>query len=94
MDIEKHIREYIVENFLLGGGDTLSSSESLLETGVVDSTGVIELVAFLEEAYAIEVADEDLVPENLDSIANMTAFVDRKKQAQEKKQAATSRVGK
>jgi len=79
MDIEKQIRAYIVDNFLLGSEGGLTASDSLLETGVVDSTGVIELVAFLEEAYSIEVADEDLVPENLDSIANMTAFVTRKR---------------
>ena len=81
MGFEEQIRTYIVDSFLLGDGQVPSSSESLLESGVVDSTGVIELVGFLEETFAIQVADEDLVPENLDTIANIAAFVSRKKAA-------------
>ena len=78
MLLEQRIRSYVVENFLLGDDGGLSSSESLFESGVLDSTGVLELVGFLEEQFEIEVANEDLVPENLDSIASIAAFVDRK----------------
>ncbi len=76
--MEQQIRSYIVENFLFGEDDGIDSSESLLESGVMDSTGVMELVMFLEKSFKIEVEDEDLVPENLDSIRNIGEFVARK----------------
>ncbi len=78
MHIEDQIRNYIIENLLFGEEEGLTASQSLLETGVVDSTGVVELVAFLEKNFALEVADEDLAPENLDTIAAIAAFVRRK----------------
>lgn len=79
--IEKQIRNFIVENFLFGeSNDGLNDNDSLLETGIMDSTGVLELVAFIEENYKFKVKDEELVPENLDSIANISEFI-RKKQA-------------
>jgi acyl carrier protein len=76
--MEQEIRSYLVENFLLGEEGELTSSDSLLESGVLDSTGVLELVAFLEERFGIAVENEDLVPDNLDSISNIGAFVRRK----------------
>lgn len=81
MSVEEQIRTYIVENFLLGDEQGLSGSESLLDSGVVDSTGVIELVAFLEETFSIKVDDEELVPENLDTIGAIAAYVGRKQTA-------------
>ena len=78
MDKSKQIRAYIVESFLLGDGDGFSDGESLLESGTVDSTGVMELVAFIEETFGVDVDDEDLVPENLDTISDIAAFVERK----------------
>jgi acyl carrier protein len=60
------------------GAAALDEAESLLETGVMDSTGVLELVAFIEETWAVKVEDDDIVPENLDSVDNITAFVSRK----------------
>ena len=78
MDPEQQIREYIVENFLLGQDGGFGDTDSLLESGVVDSTGVLELVTFLEKSFGIEVKDEDLVPENLDTIADMARFVQGK----------------
>lgn len=78
-DVEQKLREYIVENFLMG--DTAAefgNSTSFLETGLIDSTGVLELVEFLEETYGIEVHDAELLPENLDSIANIRAYLARK----------------
>ena len=75
---EKQIRNYIVDNFLFGSEDGLSSSQSLLESGVVDSTGVMELVMFLEQTFRIQVADEELIPENLDTISNITRYVENK----------------
>jgi len=75
---EEQIRSYIVENFLLGDEGELTASDSLLESGVLDSTGVLELVGFIEETFGVEVSNEDLVPENLDSINNVASFVEWK----------------
>jgi acyl carrier protein len=77
---ERDIRDFVVTNFLFGQDDgTLMPDESFLESGVVDSTGVLELVAFLEETYHIKIQDNELVPENLDSIHKAAAFVHRKR---------------
>ena len=76
--MEQQIRAYLVENFLLGDDSALDASDSLLDSGVVDSTGMMELVAFLEQQFGVEVANEDLIPENLDSIMNIVGFVRRK----------------
>ena len=79
MQIEPHIRQYLAENFLFSdNGYELEDEVSFLEEGIVDSTGVLELVAFLEETWSIEVEDEELVPENLDTLGNITRFVQRK----------------
>jgi acyl carrier protein len=79
MDLNTKIRDYIVENFLFGDAEPLEDDTmSLLDNGIIDSTGVMELVAFLEGDFGLTIADEELVPENLDSVANLTAFVARK----------------
>ena len=78
MTFEQQIRSYLVDNFLLGDQEELIASDSLFETGVLDSTGALELVGFLEETFGIKVANQDLVPENLDSINSMVSFVERK----------------
>ena len=77
--VEGDVREFLAENFPLGRDvSELSSSDSLLEAGVIDSTGVMELVGFLEETYGIQVDDQDLLPENLDSIENIVRYVTEK----------------
>ena len=79
MIIETEVRQYITEKLLFGrsyvvvGGDT-----SFLESGLIDSTGVLELVAFLEEQFKIKVEDEDLIPTNLDSVNALIRFVEAK----------------
>jgi acyl carrier protein len=79
MSIKREIREFIIENFLFGvPDDRLGDDESLLERGILDSTGVMELVAFLEKTYEILVEDEELDPVNLDSIGRVSAYVRRK----------------
>jgi len=76
---ELDLRQFIVDNFLFGKADApLASSDSLLERGIIDSTGVLELVGFLEQKYGITIQDEELVPENLDSIERLVCFVGRK----------------
>jgi acyl carrier protein len=72
------IRTFVVENFLFGNNENLEDSTSFLEEGIIDSTGILELVSFLEEEFSITVQDEDLVPENLDSINNATAYLQSK----------------
>jgi len=73
------IRSFIVENFLFGqASQSLTDEASLIENDWVDSTGILELVAFLEERFGIAVADAEIVPANLDTIANLCAYVARK----------------
>jgi acyl carrier protein len=79
--IRRELRQFVTTNFLLGEDDVgVTDHTSFLEQGIVDSTGVLELVGFLERRYAIKLDDEDLVPENLDSIDNLVAFLERKLQ--------------
>jgi len=78
MSIENEIRKFIEENFILEREDNLGDEDSLLEKGIIDSTGVLELVAFLEETYKFKIEDEELVPENLDSIKNISQFIQNK----------------
>jgi acyl carrier protein len=78
-DIESQIRQYIVDNFLFREDRaSLSETESLLEAGLIDSTGVLELVAFIEARFGIRVADADIIPENLDSLKAIVAYVEAK----------------
>lgn len=77
-DIASVVREFIVANFLFGDREGLDDEGSLIDGGVIDSTGVVELVAFLEQQFAVAIADAELVPENFDSIRRIAAFVDRK----------------
>ena len=76
--IRSAIRNFIEENFLFQIGDqNLADDQSLLEAGVVDSTGVLELVAFLEDTFHLQIADKDIIPQNLDAVDSITAFVGR-----------------
>ena len=72
------IRQFIVENFLFGEDNGLNDDTSFLDEGIIDSTGILELVSFLEEEFSISVEDEELIPENLDSIVNVVAYLERK----------------
>ena len=79
--IEKDLRGFLVENFLFGRDHPFSNDDSFIENGLIDSTGVLELIRFLEETYNITVQDEEMVPENLDSIRFLLDFIHRKRQA-------------
>lgn len=72
------IRAFIVGNFLFGQEGPFAEDQSFLETGIIDSTGLLELVSFIEQRYGIAIADKELVPENLDSLRNVSQFVARK----------------
>jgi acyl carrier protein len=79
-DIREQLRAFVVRQFLFGEDNGMADDASLLDQGVVDSTGVLELVGFLESTYGFKIADEELVPDNLDSIRNLEQFVTRKLQ--------------
>jgi acyl carrier protein len=77
-DAKSKIKTFIIENFLFGNADGLNDDTSFLEEGIIDSTGVLELITFLEEEFGIKVEDEELIPENLDSLNNVNAFLQKK----------------
>jgi acyl carrier protein len=77
-NVRTQLRQFVVDNFLFGQDDDLKDGVSFMESGIVDSTGVLELVGFVEETWGIAFQDEELVPENLDSIDNLSKFVEAK----------------
>ena len=79
--MQNEIRQFVIDNFLFGQADRpLGNSDSFLESGIIDSTGVLELIAFIESTYQVSIADDELVPANLDSIDRVSAFIERKLQ--------------
>ncbi len=77
--IRSALKEFIVESFLFGSTEqTFDDSDSFMEKGIVDSTGVLELTSFVEEQYNFEIEDKEMTPENLDSINNLVGFITRK----------------
>ncbi len=78
MDNSIKVREFVVENFLFGDGEALKNDTSFMEEGIIDSTGILELVFFLEETFSLSVEDDELVPDNMDSLQNIVRFIDRK----------------
>jgi acyl carrier protein len=76
--IEQEIRSFIGENYLLAREDNLNNNDSFLEKGIFDSTGILELVSFVEHKYSVELEPDELVPENLDSIASLARFLQQK----------------
>lgn len=77
MQVRDRVRQFVVGNFLYGRENGLKDEDSFLDSGIIDSTGVLELVMFLEEGFGIKVQDSDLVPENLDSIERLTRYLER-----------------
>jgi len=78
----EELRQFIIENFLFGdqsGRFEFSDDDSLQERGIVDSTGVLELVCHIQERYGLHVADEELVPDNLESVTKIAAYIARKR---------------
>jgi acyl carrier protein len=81
MDVKSLVRQFVSENFYVADPQSFGDSTSFLEQGIVDSTAILEVVAFLEERFHIQVDDTEFVPENLDSLERIAAFVARKRQA-------------
>jgi acyl carrier protein len=78
MNYAKEIRDYVVTNFLFGEAGTLTDDTSFLDTGIIDSTGMLELIMFLDNQFGVRVEPEEMVPENLDSINRLVAYLSKK----------------
>ena len=78
MAVEQAITAHIVEDILFGDGERLSSDTSFQESGILDSTGFLELIAFVEERFGIAIADSELIPENFDTVRKMSDFVEKR----------------
>lgn len=82
MNVETTIRDYILSNYLFTDDPSaLDSRDSFIEKGIIDSTGIMEVIFFLEQEFGVRVEDEEMIPENLDSVNNLVAFVGRKRAA-------------
>jgi len=84
MNYAKEVRDFIVRDFLYGDESALKDDTSFLDTGIVDSTGILELIMFLETACGIKVEPEEMVPENLDSINRVVRFINSKQESSTK----------
>lgn len=79
-DIRQAIRDFILQNYLFTSDSTvLRDDESFLRRGIIDSTGVLEVIHFLDERFGVRVADEEMIPENLDSVNSLVGFIERKR---------------
>lgn len=82
MSIADQVRNYILENILFSQDTSLLGlDDSFLEKGIIDSTGMLEVIFFLEETFGVKVADDEMVPANLDSVNKIAAYVARKQAA-------------
>jgi acyl carrier protein len=82
MPIESKLRQYILENFLFTDDQSaLANAASFMNEGILDSTGIMEVVLFIEQEFDLRVADEEMIPDNLDSIDNLVTFIQRKRAA-------------
>lgn len=80
MSTREALRTYVLENCLFtDDGSKLQDADSFLDTGILDSTGILEIILFVEETFAIKVTDEEMVPDNLDSIDSLVAYIERKR---------------
>lgn len=80
MSAEQVIRKYVLENYLFTDDDSeLDNNDSFLEKGVLDSTGILEIINLIEETFSLKVEDDEMIPENLDSVNNIVAYIGRKK---------------
>jgi acyl carrier protein len=78
MEIRQPVREFVIANFYVPNPEALDDDASLLDQGIIDSTAVLEVIAYLEDSFGIEVQDSEMLPENLDSIGSIVNFVTRK----------------
>jgi acyl carrier protein len=78
MTLQQQIRDFVTSNFYVADPKALEDRTSLLDQGIIDSTGVLEVIMFIESTFGVAVEDSEMLPENLDSIERIAAFVARK----------------
>ena len=82
MEVEKKMRDYMLENFLFTDDQSaLVNNDSFMQKGIVDSTGILEVIHYMEEEFGMQIEDDEMIPENLDSIDNLVTFIARKQVA-------------
>lgn len=79
MELKEQVRQFIVSNFYVADPASLNDDASLLDAGIVDSTGVLEVITFIEGTFGVTVEDNEMLPENLDAVNRIAAFVQKKK---------------
>jgi len=77
-EIKQRLRAFVTKNFYMADPDAFTDQTSFLDQGIIDSTGVLELVAFVEDTWKLTVIDDEMVPQNFDSIDALVAFVSKK----------------
>ena len=90
MEIKEKVRQFIVKNFYVADPSALADDTSLLDQAIIDSTGVLEVIGYIEKEFGITVEDAEMLPENLDSIHAVTAYVSRKLEARRSPQLAVA----
>jgi len=80
-NLKQQVRQFILDNFMMGGTADIPDDASFMERHIIDSTGFLELISFVEESFGIQVSDEEMVPENLDSLNNIERYVQQKRAA-------------
>ena len=83
MEVKEQLVEFIIENYLYGEKNGFGENTSLREEGLIDSTGILELITFIEEAFEIKIEDDEIVPENLDTVNLIVDFIEKKKSGKE-----------
>lgn len=79
-ETQDQVRNFVIENLLLGEEEeNFTNGQSFLDSGLIDSTGILEIIAFLEDEYDITIKDDEMIPENLDSVERIVAFLEKRK---------------
>ena len=82
MDHINELKEFVINNFMFGKGDLLENDTDFFDAGIIDSTGTLELVSFIEENYNISVLDNELIKENLSSLIKVNEYITKKLESQ------------
>jgi acyl carrier protein len=80
-DVQQRVKRFVMENFFVSDPSEIGDDTSLIATGMVDSTGMLEVITFLESEFGVRVRDQEMVPGNLETIGRISAFVERKRAA-------------
>jgi len=80
-DLKQQVRQFILDNFMMGSKAEVPDDASFMDRHIIDSTGFLELISFVEQSFDIQISDDEMVPENLDSLNNIERFVQKKRAA-------------